>query len=121
MTLGEWLKRQRLGRGLTWAEMEALTKMSTNALRNIENNPDARPGWDTVIKIADGLEVSREYVFSLAGQPTHTDEPNDLTPEQLALAMRRLLGKMRGPAKEPARKLWDALSDMLHLPNVDEG
>lgn len=35
MTLGEWLKRQRLGRGLTWAEMETLTKMSTNALRNI--------------------------------------------------------------------------------------
>ena len=77
MKLGEWLKAEHQKRGLSWSEMEALTGVSTNALRNIENNPNARPGWDTVMKIADGLDAPRDVLFEMAGQPTHTDERID--------------------------------------------
>lgn len=121
MTLGEWLKSQRLGLGLTWAEMEAKTGMSTNALRNIENNPDARPGYDTVMKIADGLDADRYMVFKLAKLPTHTDEPMNLTPEELAQAMQRTIDKAKGPTRESARKMWQALAILLHMPSGDEG
>lgn len=116
MRFGEWLRQERKRRGLKWADMEALTGMSKTALDNIERNPKAKPGFETIVKIVDGLKVSREHVWKVTGgDPQGVGLPR-LTREQMDAIVRGSIEELNEPARSAAHAAYQTLAILLQLP-----
>ncbi len=78
MLFGERLKETMQAKGLKQADLCRLTGLKSGAIAQYITKPDRDPRLSTVIKIADALDVSIDYMAGL------TDNPSGMTDEELA-------------------------------------
>lgn len=78
-TLGELIHQARERAGLSLRNLEAITGISRTMLHRLELNQVDDPSADTLLRLADALELNSDDLFILMGHQPSTDLPS-LTP-----------------------------------------
>jgi transcriptional regulator with XRE-family HTH domain len=78
-TLGELVRHARERAGLSLRNLEAITGISRTMLHRLELDQLENPSADTLLRLADALELNSDDLFILLGHEPRTDLPS-LTP-----------------------------------------
>jgi transcriptional regulator with XRE-family HTH domain len=71
-TLGELIHRARERAGLSLRNLEAITGISRNMLYRLEYNQVGNPSADTLLRLAEALELNSDDLFALMGYEPRT-------------------------------------------------
>lgn len=100
-TLGELVRKARERAGLSLRNLEAITGISRTMLHRLELDQLDDPSADTLLRIADALELNSDDLFIFLGHQPSTDLPSlapylrskyHLPPSALAEASQALRG-----------------------------
>jgi transcriptional regulator with XRE-family HTH domain len=75
-TLGELIRQARERAGLSLRNLEAVTGISRTMLHRLESNHIDDPGADTLLRLADALELNSDDLFILMGYQPSTGLPS---------------------------------------------
>ena len=78
-TLGQLIRQARERAGLSLRNLEAITGIPRTTLNRLERNQVDDPSADTLLRLADALELNSDDLFILMGHQPSTDLPS-LTP-----------------------------------------
>ena len=78
-TLGQLIRQARVRAGLSLRNLEAITGIPRATLNRLERNQANNPSADTLLRLADALELNSDDLFILIGHQPSTDLPS-LTP-----------------------------------------
>src|SRR5579859_1106707 len=100
-TLGELIRQARERAGLSLRNLEAITGISRTMLHRLELDQVDDPSADTLLRLADALELNSDDLFILMGHEPSSDLPSlapylrskyRLPPSALAEASQALRG-----------------------------
>src|SRR5260370_25835731 len=75
-TLGELIRQTRERAGLSLRNLEAITGISRTMLHRLESSQIDDPGADTLLRLADALELNSDDLFILMGYQPSTGLPS---------------------------------------------
>lgn len=67
MTLGQWIRRERMNQQLSQTELAARANLSRSYVCNIERGYDIQPSIDALDRLGAALSVSRSEILAAAG------------------------------------------------------
>ncbi|MBX3071931.1 MAG: helix-turn-helix transcriptional regulator [Thermomicrobiales bacterium] len=67
VSLGQWLRRERLNQQLSQTELAARANLSRSYVCNIERGYDIQPSIDALDRLGAALSVSRSEILAAAG------------------------------------------------------
>ena len=68
MTISEILKNARLEKGFTIYRLSKITGLAESVINRIENNVIKQPGFITVARIAEALDLSLDEIYNAVKQ-----------------------------------------------------
>ena len=75
-TLGQLIRQARERAGLSLRNLEAITGISRTMLHRLELDQVYDPSADTLLRLADALELNSDDLFILMGHQPSTDLPS---------------------------------------------
>ncbi len=86
MEVAERITQQRHRLGLERKQAAHRIGIDYQYLYKLEEGVNKPPTWDTLVKLANGLQCSVDYLLGLTDDPTPVDKRSELTSEERAAA-----------------------------------
>lgn len=80
MTLGERIRQQRKVKQMTQQDLADILKLAKSTVSQYESNTN-RPDPETLVRIADALDVSTDYLLGRVNLPAST-QGHDISPAE---------------------------------------